>query len=415
VSGVVFDEFGGFIRGARVFYDRNEGGSSRETFTNSRGSYVLEDLPGNLDGLNVLVKSTVRIDGVDYFGQNLVSVFNRERSKNLNIILYPTRELARIRGRVFDRNGNALSGARVFAVQASGDTPTSAYGVTDREGFYEIAGLRADAEYNLQSNARGYQTDFVDGIVLARAETRTLDFTLRDSNNPLLPAPAGLQATAWTSPLEVTRSREQRTGIEAIKRMIKPSRRSAPATRTTPNGWPIEVELEWDALDINALLGFGIYRGSSLELLNGIDLLRDPLASFFADNSSGLSQDTTYFYAITALNTDFADVGGDGESAFSNGVSAETLGALENPAFSDVLDEFSWRAASGAEEYLVYIFDNFPTVNDSLRFTSPAVSGTAYRYSGPALAPGRYWFVVVGFANSRASVSISPIADFTVR
>jgi hypothetical protein len=185
-------------------------------------------------------------------------------------------------------------------------------------------------------------------------------------------------------------------------------------SRLTTRGNPIEIDLLWDRVDHRGLLGYGVYRGPNSQGLRAIEFVRDPLAEIFADNDETLIEGRTYAYAITALNTRF-DETNESESDFSNVAEAETLGDLELVPASGSPTLFRWRAALGAENYAVFIFDEYPRIGVTSRFNTfnNRTTGTSYEYNGPALLPGkRYYYIVVGFANDDFSRSISRVGEF---
>jgi hypothetical protein len=205
-------------------------------------------------------------------------------------------------------------------------------------------------------------------------------------------------------------------GIEAVKQMLDP-RRGLARTRTTALGNHVEVDLYWDPLPsqyYTALLGFGVYRANSaVGAAFAIDFLRDPNALFFADIDDGLIEDQTYYYEITALNTSYPGTA-NSESNPSNRYGVLTLGDLELLS-TTAGPTFNWIPAIGAEEYVVYLFDEYPRIGESPIWSneSSPTTGSSVTYSGPALTSGqRYYFVVLGTANGGDSRTLSLIADF---
>lgn len=412
VSGIVFDINTNPVRDARVFFEGKGDFPAHETSTNSTGSYVIEEAPGRRDGYDFVMRASATIDGERYIGQNIATVYNGERTRNVNISLYPEGDTGAIEGNVFAVNGDTVQFAQVFVKAKDGSMLTSAVGVTDERGFYRIEGLRAGITYNLQANAYGSDTDYQSNVVLTRGRTTKIDFELDDSTDPRLPAPQNLIATAWTSPAEATRDASLAKAIEGIKNLIKPNRKPKAITRNAENGWPIEVDLEWDEIDANSLYGFGVYRAAGSDQLEDVDLVRDPAAIFYADNDPALRQDVTYRYGLTTLST-LAGDSDRGESALSNTYSVRTLGALAARTPTTGPLTFRWDTASGAEEYLVYVFRDYPTATPDVLWQSAWVTGTSVPYSGPSLTTGRtYYFLVVGRANDGDSLTVSRVESF---
>jgi hypothetical protein len=402
ISGIVTDANGFPVRGALVTAD------GKETLSNSAGSFVLEDV-GEGDHL---VRASITQEGVDFGGQNVARVFRNERTKNIGIAVVRTSLHAHIHGTVRDEFGNRIQGARVFAM---GNALTASQAITDSNGDYEIRGLMSGLTYQLTASARTYESDF-DSINLNPGENPRIDFTLFDAANPSMPAPTNLSAVAWTSPSESTRSPQLRQGIEAFKNMIEPRRRVQPG-RTTFSGNNIEIDLFWDEYTANFdhLLGFGIYRSpTSSGASTAIDFLRDPYAFFYQDLDDDIREDEDWYYEITALSVQFPDTL-NSESDFSNRVGVVTLGDLflNSPTFSPLT--FRWQSGSGAEEYVVYVFDEFPGigVNSIWNTESSPTTGFSQAYTGPSLVSGqRYYYLVLGLANGDESRTISVIDDF---
>lgn len=403
VSGVLFDVNGDVVRGARVWVDL-PGTNDPETASNSSGSYALEGLP---EGVN-LVRAEITQDGIRYYGQNMIQVFERERSKSTNITLVRESQLASMRGTVSDRFGNVLANAKVFAVAAA---LSGSYAITADDGSYSMGGLQAGVNYAVSASAAGYGND-EDVVNLAPGEQRIVNFALGNETNPSLPAPQNLTAVIWTSPKEMTRGREA-NAIEAVKRLADPRRVSrAGSTRLSQGGNWIEADLYWDELSSPQLLGYGIYRGTSpTGPLSPTDFLRDVYAIFYADLDDELIEGQTYYYEVSALNTSYPS-GPGSESPPSNRYGVTALGDLTllSPTFGPLT--FRWNAANGAETYTVYVFDRYPGLGVSEIWQSPATASTSV--VGPSLPPGTYYYVVLGVARGGDSRTISPLGTFVM-
>lgn len=406
VSGLVTDIQGSPVAGARVF------AGDRQTTTNSAGSYVLTQVPIGIR----TVQAEYRDGSLRFTGRNVVRVFQDDRSKSTNITVVRDNQQAVIRGTVRTSSGLRVQGARV---SANFGTFSSSMALTDSNGNYEIRALAAGVEYEVNASAAGYNSD-IGSVTLAVGENRRVDFTLRSPTDPLIPAPQNLEAVAWTSPREVTRSHQDEMAFEGIKREFDPRRTEARAsTRSTILGNYIEVNLYWDrppvSFDDN-LLGYGIYRATTPSgLSTAVDFLRDPIATFYQDLDSRLRENTIYYYEITALNTRFLDGTGNSESDFSNRYGVRTLGdlTLRSPLQGPLT--FRWNPAVGATEYIVYLYDRFPGIGVTSIWSnvSDRTTNTQLVYSGPSLISGRtYYYVVLGVANGDDSRTISPIASF---
>ncbi len=405
ISGIVTDLDGGIVRDARVWI------GTKETRTNSSGLYVISGIAQG----ERLVRAEVFRGGTRFTGQNVARVFGNERTKNVNLMVVAENQQAGIFGIVRDRNGFRVQGARVFAF---GGGLSSSMDVTDANGEYEIDGLAAGVSYLLTASARTYNSD-TTSVVLVAGQHRSIDFVLEFETNPSIPAPQNLEATAWTTPFEPTRSPAQNQAYEALKRMLDPRRAERIATsRTTVGGNHVEVDLFWDEIPsqyYHALLGFGIYRALSQGgPASAVDFLRDPNATFFADVDDDLRPFQAYYYEVTSLNTSYPDTP-NSESPPSNRYGVVPLDdlvllpELQNPLV------FRWLGGSGATQYAVYLFDEYPriAVTSIWNTESTPTSGTSQLYTGPPLQSGRrYYYVVLGSANGGDARTLSRIVEF---
>ncbi len=404
VAGIIFDEEGVPVRDAHVYFD-GASNDDRDTQSNVNGVYVLTDMPtGNH---NIRVESTR--SGTRYVGANITQIQNGKRTMNHNIAVYPADRLASIRGVVTDRSGNTLRDAWVSVKQRATNTVlSSAYGVTNDRGEYAIGALRANIEYDVQVNGVDYNSDF-DSFILNVREERTLNFTLPDAEQVVLNPPSNVVATAWTSPR--TRAAGSNEVLENIKQLIKPGYKPKLKQRSTTSGNFIEIDLTWDPFFDQAMLGFGIYRSDNGGALRDIYFLQDPLSELFADMSEELRENRSYTYRVTTLSTIVA------ESDFSNEASAAPLGDLTLRSLSgSTRPTFRWNPASGADSYVVYLFDQYPSIGvaDIWNNENAATSQTSYEYTGGALSSGRYYYVVVGISDE-ASFSLSEVGEFNVQ
>ncbi len=367
VSGTVTDVEGNPVANAEVFPSRQ---SNIRTRTLQNGTYYLTDVP---EGFTLLQARAV-INGVEYTGQQVAQVFEKEQSKSVNIMIAPRNRQGGIQGFVQDALGRPIAEARVFV----GGALSSALAVTDRRGNYRIEGLPAGYDYPVIASAPGYEN--VKQVVPIRAgEVRLLSFTLNPSNNRPVNTPLNLTAVSWTMPRELTATRNPalRNAYEAIKTLFDPERPRRAFTRSAGDYW-IEVDLRWDYEEQMSLLGYGIYRGRTLEELNrnAIAFLRDPLADFFADLDPSLQPNVTYFYEMVALNTDYLNDLPNTVSGRSNRVSARPFVpiALTEPSPNSLIDRLSlvirWTPVERADSYLVLLYDRFPDYQVSPYFPS---------------------------------------------
>jgi hypothetical protein len=403
ITGAVTDLSGNPVRGARVWT------ADGETITSVSGAYVLERVREG----DVVVQAEILRDGVRYSGQNVARTFPYERSQNVNIAVSPDSTQARLGGYVRDNTGAPLESARVFAY---GGALTSQLAITDRTGWYEMAGLAQGVQYVVSAGGRGYRSAQAVITITSNAGHR-LDLTVGQPGNPKLPAPANLSAVSWVSP--ITRSSEQDCETyDWIKRMIDPRRALLGPRRPHGRGPTsfVEVDLFWDPVQSSDLLGYGVYRATNP---NGpadyVDFCDEPLGATYVDLDARLAYNSIYYYQITALNTIYPDDPNRSESAPSNLVGVLTLNPLVlGPVGSNPVT-FTWSGGSGAEAYIVYLFDEFPKINvTSFWNTEDRPTDQLFQtYDGPPLVSGRrYYFLVLGIANQATARNLSDIGSF---
>jgi len=423
VSGTITDIEGDPVADAEVFAANAVNSRTRSLHN---GTYYLTNVPDRF----TIIRARAVINGIEYTGQNIAQVFENAQSKNVNIMIAPASRQGTVEGFVRDALGRGIEGARVFA----GGELSSALAVTDRRGFYRIAGLPAGYEYPIVASAPDYENDKRTVSIVA-GETALVSFTLNDSRNRPVQAPINLSATAWTMPRVLTATRSaprERDAYNAIRALFddKPRTRRTVASRATSDYW-IEIDLSWDYEEQLSLLGYGIYRGRTIDELNrnAIAFLRDPLANFFADLDPALQPNVTYFYEMVALNTDYLNDLPGTVSGRSNRVSARpfTPIAITRPFPNELVDGLilQWTPVPNADYYLVLIYDRFPDYQVAPYFptdlSNPGAAkvfapATSLVYTGPPLVSGRtYYAVVLAFTNDRSTRAISQIVPFQAR
>jgi hypothetical protein len=423
VSGTITDVDGNPVADAEVFAANAVNSRTRSLHN---GTYYLTNVPDRF----TIIRARAVINGIEYTGQNVAQVFENEQSKNVNIMIAPASRQGTVEGFVRDALGRGIEGARVFA----GGALSSALAVTDRRGFYRITGLPAGYEYPIVASAPDYENDKRTVSIVA-GETALVSFTLNDSRNRPVQAPINLSATAWTLPRVLTATRSnprERDAYNAIRALFddKPRPRRTVASRAVGDYW-IEIDLSWEYEEQNSLLGYGIYRGRTIDELNrnAIAFLRDPLADFFADLDPALQPNVTYYYEMVALNTDYLNDLPGTVSGRSNRVSARpfTPIAITRPFPNEIVDGLilQWTPVPNADYYLVLIYDRFPDYKVAPYFpadlSNPGAAkvfapATALVYTGPPLVSGRtYYAVVLAFTNDRSTRAISQIVPFQAR
>jgi len=402
VTGSILDINFNPVREARVF------ASGVETYSGSTGTYQLQ---GVADGI-VEVRAEIVQNGTVYRGRTQVLNFEATQTNNATIIVSPEGQIGRIVGKVRDLDGFELEGASVFAFNGTGSSQRA---FTDRNGNFVLDDLMGGVVYTLSAGGRGYASDQVDVAVVAGG-SREVNFTLTDAGLPFLDIPQNIGVTSWVSPAFGTRSAGQANPYTWIKTLADKrdrSGRKATKSRAIRDDLIVEVELFWDQQQFPDLLGYGVYRAASdFGALVEYDFLAEPLAAYYVD--IGPNVNSTYSYALTTLATLYPDFAGT-ESNLSDRVVVDTLDLLTlGPVFTNPV-RFTWSAFSGAEEFVVYVFSDFPGVGIQPFWDNEnaPVTGTSVDYTGPGLVSGHtYYYVVLGSANGGSSRTISEIGSF---
>ncbi len=400
VSGRVTFSDGLPVRGAVVE------GSEGSTTTTSNGTYILTQQRE----ADFFVKATFTDGGVTYIGRQLVQTTANSQTPNANIMVVPDSQAATITGVVTDRFGNPIVGAAVLAFGSGALNSTRT--ITDLKGKYTLYDLLGGTAYTVSASANGYSSD-ADTVQLTAGKTQTLDLFLGNPGNTVLEVPKNVSIIAWTS--VVTRDRAMQQAIEAMKRKLSPARASLPTTRLSPNGNPIEIQLEWDAQQHGDLYGYGVYRGKDGGAIKGYDFLKETLSSVYIDSDVNLFAGSNYSYQLTSLGSTYLDNNSD-QSDRSTVISAVPLGdvVLQSVRFTPLT--FSWSSVPKATGYTVYLFNQYPGFDVDSIWPSPSntTTNTSLTYSGgPSLVNGaRYYYLVVATANGNTSRSISEVGTF---
>ena len=287
IAGLVLDLQGNPVRGARVFVDN---GTLRETQSNSAGSYNLQGVTAE----DLLVHAEYDNGTTLFVGQNTARVFDQAQTNSLNIVLIPQNQIGGFTGTVSGTGGTRIQGARISAKPTNNSQLSSVQTIADDNGHYTLGGLAGGVTYQIQASFPGWESS--EAIKTPSAgSTQTVNFTLGPNGDPLLPAPANLGLTAWTSPAEQTRSIDGQKTYQAIKKIIdKRYRPSVAKGRSTSQGSPVEVQLYWDKFDSLEILGYGIWRKRSSDAWQSVDFLRDPLAETYMDSDINLRDGVLY-------------------------------------------------------------------------------------------------------------------------
>ncbi len=401
ITGSVVDIDFNPMRGASV---RSEG---ENTTTTTTGSYALQNIPNG----DVEVTAEAFVNGVRYFGRTTIFNLENTQQNNVNIVVAPNSQRGTVTGIVRDREGFTLMNASVFAYSGAGSSQRA---VTDEEGRYTLRDVPANVQFRLSASGRGYRSDQED-IVISGNQTRVVDFVLSNPGLPALSPPSNIGAVTWVTP-PPTRSNDA-AAYEFIKKLYDKRHKTTQVVgRSLRTDMSVETELFWDLMQFPDLLGFNIYRGGGASgSVSAIDLSFDPLANYYLD--VGINPLSTYSYAISTVSTLYPEYGNT-ESQLSNRIVVDTLNRLDLNGVT-AGPTIRWRSGSGAEEFIVYVFDTYPSGHagaSSEAYASNAnnpTTGLSWTYSGPPLQSGRtYYYVVLGLANGFDSRTISEIGTF---
>ena len=460
ISGTIADINRNTVVGAEVWVD-----DLHKTESLVSGTFRIDGTPSGWQ----TVRAKATIAGETWVGTTAAEILHNEPTMNVNIVLVPESNTTQIGGSVKDNRGHTVSGTRVFLTTrtlAPSDSTSSSDGpygsivaLTDANGRYLMEDVPVGASVTLAASKVGFknqeiaQTTSSDGVIVNFDLVKS---TLTDGpSSPILDA-----IETYTMPESVTRSGNSEA-YKAVRTFTSKryrrslSKQKTVITRATPAGSVIEIDLYWNALDLNDsrnLAGYGIYRTTTLsEDLKSIDFVRDPYANFYGDTGAEITPNKTYYYAVSSVDVQFLDQSNNpdpaSESNLSNTLKVIPLDQLAvlQPMQAETVSanpQFAWTTLRDADSYAIYLYDKFPTlpldpgfnygsdpvVNSGVlpvwpRTSNPGestvgASATSFSYNGPALIPGHtyYWLVLASktYDSSRSAFSYSEIRHFTV-
>ncbi len=408
VSGLILDTDGNPVRGARVYV---EDSNIRETVSNSSGSFSLTGVVAE----NVQVKATISKGSTTFYGENFAQVYGNENSQSMNVVVMPLSQVAAMQGTVTEASrGVRVQGARITAKPTTGSQFATAQTITDSNGNYFLNGLQSGVSYQIMASFTGFRSTDAARIPTAGI-TLTQSFTLQNSSDGIIPSPTNLSAVAWTSPSEVSRDRVAAQAISNVKKFID-ARYKPSTTRVTANGNAVEVQLFWDKFDSLNILGYEIWRKRGSGDWSGIDFLRDPISESYLDSDSELRENLAYSYAVAGGNSNYPNTD-NSKGDFSNTVGVTPLADMYVNSVSTGGGQvtFNWQGVSGAANYTVYVFSEYPGVRVTSyanNFNAPA-TGTTWTYNLTPLAPGqRYYYLVMGANANDTARTLSAVGSF---
>jgi hypothetical protein len=325
----------------------------------------------------------------------------------------PESELATLTGTVRDRDGFLLRGATIFAFFGTGG---SARAFSDNNGKFVLRDLVANVNYAISASGQSFRSDQTN-IVLGNGETRNLNFTLDNPGLPALSPPQNIGITSWVSFPGDGRSVDTKPIDWAKSHLDKgKDRKFVARSRAIRSDKIVEAEMFWDGQQFADLFGFGVYRAPGFNgALQALDFYFDPLAPYYQD--VGLNANSSYSYALTTISTLFPDYGTQTESNLSDRIGVYTLDLLRLTGVTGTANTpiFNWQSGSGADEFIVYIFDRYPDLGIEAIWSNEnnPSTGTSASYTGPALESGRtYYYLVLGSYDFFTARTISQVETF---
>ena len=357
-------------------------------------------------------------------------------------------KLGSLAGTVRDGDGARVAYALVVASHPYG----SIYGRADSSGNYRIGDVPASVQlsgsdvtiaYAMTASQAGFRgqsrisDDSLNEITVTPGGTTTIDFVVHDSNEPpppppdpfppLLPDPFTLQVNSWTTPAAG-----------------QPAGRLIEITVNWYDCWAPFISDNYAGLPPDYISGFTIYRSAaSPDMIpaNRIGFARNPQLTNFYDTSAELSPGTAYYYRIGAVNARSLNGGVFNPEAellpLSEYISVAPLDLLQEslPQEAAVLPmtppTFSWTALSGAQSYIVYLFDRYPELLDTgsyrprpdqvvqpMAVVGP-VAGASVTSPYPIPLPGTYYWVAIAADNANFNLAtayaIGELRSFTAQ
>ena len=429
VTGKITDVQGNGVPGATIIPDT--GGTTAVSL--SQGGYRLNNLTGNV--VHRLTAS-VQQGSAQYTGSTQVLTQGGFLVSNANIVISPTNLQATVSGKVLNASGSPLPGVQVSLALPNGSPAqvgnySSLIAFTDVNGNYTILNIPSD-------KPSGGALTISASIPKAQNQTFTLgtlqpggsysqNFTLNASAGTALAVPTVLSVTAATEPTDSQSGRALSAHAaggagsvyDQLRRRLSPAY-ARTADRTAATGkrrishafgdYAIETDLAFNPPPTGSILGYNVYRtlGTTTSVLptqsaQPYDLLLDPLANYYTDVTFSTNASTTvagsqYNFALSALNTDSQETG------LSAVFSVTPLGllTLTAPTVGQTYvgsAALAWNPVSGAQRYVVFVYDQYPAVSISPVFVSPtgttAIAAGTTTYTITGLPPGHDYYVIV--------------------
>lgn len=403
---------------------------------------------GHLFAGTYTVTASTTVGTTTYTGSSQAVVSPGTIITNCVIEVAPTNQQGVIEGQVKNTNGQPVAGVDVLASvkvnSSQGNTGTSGMlAVTDQNGNYEFPNVpTATVPYTLTATALGFTNGTQTVTTLTAGQTVTENFQLAASSNSTIPAPSSVLASSFTQPSDVlspaiaahaassaetSSSTTTGTVYDTIRKVMSPKyaqliasgKLASKITRLKPQisggfgTYAVEADVFFDESSTTEVAGYRIYNSAGSQPLAPYDFLQDPFASEYVDIDPNFFTNTTYNFAVSAINTN------DVESSLSATESIDPLNlvSINTPTSGQALTNpatISWQAVDGATSYGVFIYNTYPSVGSSPTVQSTGLTGTSFTPS-TSLPAGSYWLIVSATDQNSTDVSVSQITQFSVQ
>ena len=436
VTGKITDANGNGVPGATIIPDT--GGAA--VISLGQGGYRLNGLSGNTVHR---ITASVQNGGTQYTGSTEVLTQGGFLVSNANILLSPTGRQATVSGTVRNAARIALAGVRVFLTVPNGSASqvgqySSLVAFSDGSGVYTIPNVPSDKPTGgggiiIAASTPGLQNQSFALATLQPGGSYGQDFALNPSTGVAVGAPALAYVTASTEPTNSQGGRAVQAHVsgsgpasvyDQLRRRLSPfyartaDRTAATSRRLSAHAigdYAIETDVAFDnPAQTSSVVGNTVYRttGTTLPIESqgdAYDFLQDPLANYYTDVTFSTNQSTTvggtqYNFALSATNTDSQETG------LSSILSITPLGTLTlstpTPGQTFVGSAtINWTPTTGAVRYVVFIYNQYPTIGLSPTLVSATLPAGTATYTTPTLNGGLdYYAVVVGASDQNEAL-----------
>lgn len=168
-----------------------------------------------------------------------------------------------LNGKITDEKKEAVIGAVITAVHEPSGTTYKA--ITDRNGRYSVAGMKAGGPYKVEISYIGYRTAVVKNIILKLADSQTLNTSLQESSELLgeVVVTADKSMRSNRSGAVTNVNIEQIAAVPTVNRSVTDLMRLTPQGSGTTNGFAVgggnyrQSNVTIDGAQFNNTFGLG--------------------------------------------------------------------------------------------------------------------------------------------------------------